>query len=135
MITHGDLGKGLLSTVSMLVQDNDMLESIGFFPGQGAEDLQKKIVEKLDYMNSCEGVLCFVDMLGGTPSNVVSEFVVRDKNQKIKLVAGVNLPILIEAIALRYSMKLPELVSHILGVGKNSIIDVGEILLGGMKSS
>ena len=56
------------------------------------------MIEKaLDRVRTPEGILILTDMFGGTPTNIASTFLDQDK---VEVVTGVNLPMLIKFVQL-----------------------------------
>lgn len=125
VVTHGSLGEALLSTASMIIGDNEMIFSLSLNPGEGFEDLEKNLNDVLTFMKGCDGVICFADLLGGTPSKVLCNALLKNKN--LEVITGVNLPILLEAIISRNTMKFEDLVHYIVERGKDSINNLGSI--------
>ena len=71
--------------------------------------------------SECDGVLVFVDLLGGTPFN--QSMLVSADVDNMAVVAGTNLPMLIELIMTRSdSSELGELVEKAVQVGKDGVI-------------
>lgn len=65
-----------------------------------------------------------MDLYGATPYNA-SVLNTRDFSQtdrKIRVICGVNLPMMLEAVSLRDSLGLEKLYEHILEIGKDSIV-------------
>jgi PTS system mannose-specific IIA component len=57
-----------------------------------------KIRDALSKLRSYDGVVIFTDMFGGTPTNISLPFL---EKQKIEIITGVNLPMLIKFVNLQ----------------------------------
>jgi mannose PTS system EIIA component len=64
------------------------------------------------------GVVVLTDMFGGTPSNLGMTFLERDR---VEVITGVNLPMLIKLTSLRGSSNLLDVAQKIREDGRNAI--------------
>lgn len=136
LVTHGGFARGILSTLGMIAGDVDAVEAMsveeGDDPGQFVNELRAKVNE-LDEDPNIDGVLVLVDLLGGTPSNSVTQ-ILRDADpSKLRCVTGLNFPMLVEAVFSRDTMSLPELEASCIEAAKNGVISLTE-LFGGTDS-
>jgi len=97
--THGWAAEQLLKTAEMLLGEQENIGWIDFVPGENAETLIEKYTAQLEKLQTSEGVLFLVDTWGGSPFNAASRIVV-DK-PKHEVVAGVNIPMLVETLMAR----------------------------------
>ena len=74
-----------------------------------------------------EGVLIATDMFGGTPSNLGITFL---ESNKVEVVTGVNLPMLIKAANLREQRDLTEVARSLREHGRNAIWVASDLLKG-----
>jgi PTS system mannose-specific IIA component len=74
-----------------------------------------------------EGVLVATDMFGGTPANLGITFLEPDK---VEVVTGVNLPMLIKAANLREEQDLTEVARSLRDHGRNAIWVASDLLKG-----
>lgn len=123
VVTHGKFCEGLLDSVEMIMGDKNDIIPISLTPECGLGELKEMIRNQLEACES-EECLIFVDLFGATPFNASvmnsRDFATADK--KIRIISGVNLPILIEAKSLRETMDLDALYEHLLEIGKESIV-------------
>lgn len=120
--THGALAQELVKTTALIMGDQPELEYISLEVHEGIEDLQRKITAML----KPEGCLMLVDMFGGTPSNVALAL---SQQYPIRVLAGANLPMLIEALTHRALMDIDQLARFVEEKGKKSIFYANQILL------
>ena len=93
LVSHGRFCEELKTTTEMIMGPQEDIHAVALLPEEGPEDFAAKFLETvIDF----EDYLVFADLLGGTPCNVVSRFIM--EGQDIELYAGVNLPMVIEFI-------------------------------------
>lgn len=128
IVTHGCLGQSLLDTSEIILAkqpENTMALSIDLT--QNVDFLHEKIAEALDYLNNSDGVLVLTDMFGGTPSNLSYSFM---EAGIVEVIAGINLPMLIQAVGWRKKKPLPVLAHDLEEFGKKSISLASNVLKG-----
>ena len=92
IITHSDIGQSLYNTAvaiigSATLNTEIMTASMDCDP----EEILKQARKLLKKLNGNNGVMVLTDMYGATPSNIATELL----NQKMVLVSGLNLPMLL----------------------------------------
>jgi PTS system mannose-specific IIA component len=90
-----------------------------------SEDLIKTIAEKIDALDKGSGVLVLTDMFGGTPSNLSLSFL---NDERVEVLTGVNLPMVISAVQWRDSLSLKELGERAESEGRRSITLAGNMI-------
>lgn len=113
--THGFSSVELLKSAEMIVGIQKNVETITFEEGQGLEELNNSYQESLKKLSRCQSILILVDILGGSPFNVGAL-------QKHPLIAGVNIPMLLELFMKRDTVSLDQLVKDTILAGKESIV-------------
>jgi mannose PTS system EIIA component len=91
------------------------------------QDARAELGAAIARVQGPEGVLVVTDMFGGTPSNLGITFL--DK-QKVEVVTGVNLPMLIKLSSLREAADLTEVARQIREHGRNAIWVASDLLHG-----
>ncbi|WP_024614275.1 mannose/fructose/sorbose PTS transporter subunit IIA [Clostridium sp. Ade.TY] len=117
--THGNFSEELLNSSEMIFGKQENVGYITFKPGEGLEDLVDKYNEVISELDTKDGVLFMVDLFGGSPYNVASMMAL--KNDNMEVVAGVNLPMVLEIFGSMKFLNLKELVSVALTAGNKSI--------------
>ena len=100
--SHGEFAAGIKQSGSMIFGEQKKVESVVFMPSEGPEDLQRKLQEAIAKVDS-EEILFLVDLWGGSPFNQANKLF-EEAPEHRAIVAGLNLPMLIEAYASRFSM-------------------------------
>ena len=68
---------------------------------------REEIIKSVKKVNTGKGVVILTDMFGGTPSNLAISIM---EEEKVEVVAGVNLPMLIKISSLRNECEIKELI-------------------------
>jgi mannose PTS system EIIA component len=97
IIAHGTLGESLIHCAShMLNRRPPRLRQLGVAAQDDPVVLLPQARALVRDLDSGAGVLILTDMYGGTPSNIASKLILPGK---VEAVAGVNLPMVIRALA------------------------------------
>ena len=125
IVTHCDLGKELLNAAEFIVGKIDAASTIPVVQTTGSEGLRTEIAAKVTALDSGGGVIILTDMFGGTPSNLSLSFL---KKEKVEVLTGVNLPMIIAIVQWRNSLKLSEVAEKALEAGKTGIALTSRLL-------
>lgn len=119
LVTHGELGKGLKNTLGMFTSETDHVHYVSL-DESGVENFRNALVSKVEeiYVEG-EEILVLADLFGGTPFNTAT-VEVKAKYQGVEIIAGVNLPMLIEA-ALMKDMSINDIVDTLIDGGASSV--------------
>ena len=97
--------------------------SIGWYDDvQTATGMIQKALERVQ---TPDGVLILTDMFGGTPTNIASTFL---DHEKIEVVTGVNLPMLIKLAQIGEGENLASAAKMVREQGQNSIYIASQLL-------
>jgi PTS system mannose-specific IIA component len=122
VVTHGQLAAELVNAARQIVGEIPRIAavSIGWADDMNAarEAIEGALVEV-----GAEGALVLTDMFGGTPTNVMLPFL----SERVEIVTGVNLPMLIKLTSLREG-DLLEVARVIREQGKGAIYVASEVL-------
>lgn len=121
--SHGNMCEGILDSMKMIACDNSNIFVLKF---KEDYDYVNELRKQLDKMNKeYDGTLIFTDIKSGTPFNESYKYIYENKKTNIKIVTGMNLPMLIEvSLALNYENDLNKLVLLALESGKDSITSI-----------
>ena len=128
IVTHCDLGREFLNAAEFIVGPIDAADTIPITQTADSEKILKMIKEKVKSLNKGQGVLILTDMFGGTPSNLSLSFL---KEEKVDVLTGVNLPMIIAIVQNRTNMKLGDLAEVAQKAGKMGISLAGKLLESG----
>ncbi len=126
VVTHGNMASGLVDAARMIVGEIDQLETIGLMEKEDIEGLMARIQEAISKVDSGEGILILVDLPGASPFNASARIAMQA--EAVRVVTGVNLPMLAELLVMRESSSLDELVAKALEAGKAGVMTLSAIL-------
>jgi len=123
ILTHGKLADGLKNSVEMIMGQNESFNTLGLYEGDDFSEFKDNVLEHISLLDTGEGVLVLVDLFGASPYNSVmfnyQEIKSREKN--VRLITGVNLPMVIESLNARNYMKLDQLYEEVMNMGISNI--------------
>jgi PTS system mannose-specific IIA component len=126
VVTHGGLAQELVRTVQIIVGTQPLLFPVCLEEHEGIEDLQRKLQDIRPAAEAgSSGALVLVDMFGGTPSNVSLGL---SQTLGLRVITGVNLPMLLEALTHRTHLDLLALAKMVAEKGCRSVFDANELL-------
>jgi len=125
IVTHCDLGAELLNAAQFIVGKIDNADTVPITETTGSEKIRKVIEERVNALNTGDGVIILTDMFGGTPSNLSLSFL---KKEKVEVLTGVNLPMIIAIIQNRPNLKLDAVAEKAQEAGKNGISLASKLL-------
>lgn len=120
---HGELAKEFKNSTEMIFGTVQDVHPISFHPGENTVDLKNKI-EDVIQDNGLDEVLIFTDIFGGSPYNASS--MIAMENEKVDVVAGVNLAIILETVAMS-SLALQDLVQNVNNIAPETIKIFSEV--------
>ena len=121
LASHGQFAEGILQSGSMIFGEQENVKAVILKPSEGPDDLKAKLEEAVASFDNQDEVLFLVDLWGGTPFNQ-SNTLFEEHKDKWAIVSGLNLPMLIEAYASRFSMESAhEIAAHIIETAKDGV--------------
>lgn len=123
LASHSSVAQSLLDAAQMFLGEQENAAAIGLFSGDSPADFEAALQELVDNRADGEECLILCDLLSGTPFNTASKISYRDDT--IKVIYGMSLPAVVEALSCREEMSLAELSEDVvktaqegLGIGK-----------------
>ncbi|EIW19044.1 MULTISPECIES: PTS sugar transporter subunit IIA [Pelosinus] len=99
IVAHGCFASALLTTAEEIAGKQEQVISLNFTTGENTADLQLRIKEAARSVDTGQGTIIFVDLLGGSPYQAAA--IVAMQQSGIEMVAGVNMPMLLEILPVR----------------------------------
>jgi PTS system mannose-specific IIA component len=130
VVTHGQLAAELLNAAEAIVGDLPQFAAVSIGWHDESEDAREEIRQAIARVQGDAGVLLLTDMFGGTPSNLGLTFLEPDR---IEVVTGVNLPMLIKLTSLRESRDLLAVARELGETGRKAIHVASDLLRGDAK--
>ena len=125
IITHGNLALELKAAMEHVIGLQKNTEIISINPDDDLEIKKEDIAKSIKKIDNNSGIIILTDMFGGTPSNLAITFLVPEK---IEIISGVNLPMLVKIAELRDSKNLLEVIGAGKEAGQKYISIASEIL-------
>ena len=120
VVSHGQLATELLNAAEMIVGDLPKFAAVSIGWHDDVGDAREDIAQAIERVRgeADAGVLLLTDMFGGTPSNLAMTFI---ETNKIEVITGVNLPMLIKLAGQAKSSDLLAVARDMREHGKNAI--------------
>ena len=127
LVGHCNLAEEFHKTVKAIVGEVDYFISVRVEFDDVPDKSMKRVSDAIKKVDNGDGVLVLTDMFGGTPSNLSLSFLEEDR---VEVLSGVNVPMLIRLITLRESKKknLMVLAKDLKSYGRKNICIASEIL-------
>jgi PTS system mannose-specific IIA component len=126
LVTHGKLAEELKTAALTIQPDLESIVAVALEWNQTGEDARERIAEGLRQADQGDGVVILTDMFGGTPTNLTLPFLQKDR---VEIVTGVNLPMVLKCAALQKSGKSVVDVAHLAkDRGQRSIYVASDLL-------
>ena len=127
VVTHGQLATELVNAAEMIVGDLPRFTAVSIGWHDDVNDAREDIAQAIERVRGSEGVLLLTDMFGGTPSNLGMTFLETDR---VEVITGVNLPMLIKLAGLRESSNLLAVAQAMREHGRHAIWVASDLLRG-----
>jgi len=125
LVTHGRLASEFIVAMEHVVGPQERIAGICIGPDDDMDQRRKDIAEAIAGVDDGGGVIILTDLFGGTPSNLAISLM---KSDKIEVIAGVNLPMLIRLEGARKTMDVRAAVAAAREAGRKYISVASEIL-------
>lgn len=97
---HGEFARGILQSAEMIFGKARKVVAVTLAGNESVEDLVNHYQAAIQQLQPVSELLFLVDLWGGSPFNAARQLVARHP-ENYGLVAGLNLPMLIEALAIQ----------------------------------
>jgi PTS system mannose-specific IIA component len=125
VVAHGRLGEEYLAASEMIVGRLPQLAAVAALAQEGGDAIRERLVAAIREVDGGDGVLVLTDMFGGTPCNLSLSLLERER---VEVISGVNLPMLIALATHREGKGLGELAAFLKAYGQKNINLASEIL-------
>lgn len=119
VVTHGSMAEGILDAAGMIVGDLTGVRAIALREMDAVEDLMERISAAIEEVDEGDGALVLVDLFGASPFNASARLVAERGGERLEVITGVNLPMVLEVAIQRSTESFEELVpiAHQAGTG------------------
>lgn len=125
IVTHGKLADEFIHAVEHIVGKQEQIVAICIGPEDRMETRRADIETAITQVGKGVGVIILTDMFGGTPSNLAISLLEEDK---VEVVAGLNLPMLVKLCRIRKECNLQKAASAAQDAGRKYINIASQIL-------
>lgn len=125
VVTHGQLAVELVNAVEAIVGDLKQVQAVSIGWHDDVDEARQEIGQAIARVATPAGTLVLTDMFGGTPSNLAVTFLVPDR---VEVVTGVNLPMLLKLATLRQADNLREVARVVREHGQSAVWVVSDLL-------
>lgn len=122
LISHGRMAEEVKKSAELIMGPQDHIHTVVLLPEEGPEDFEKKFNDTIKDFDEPD-ITVFADLMGGTPANTVSRLIMSG-NDKIHLIAGMNLAMVIEWL----NSQMVGNDSYYVNAGKAGIVDINQML-------
>lgn len=120
---HGHFATGLGSSLKLITGNTENIVYVDFEADHSTDTLTENINKGLDELKDCDGVLVLSDLAGGSPFKSAVECKVARPDQAIEVLAGSNLPMLIEGSMAMAAFDSPlDMAQSLIETGKDYIV-------------
>lgn len=127
VVTHGQLATELVNAAEAIVGDLPRFAAVSIGWHDDVSVAREEIGAAIERVQGRGGVLVLTDMFGGTPTNLGVTFLQPDR---VEIVTGVNLPMLIKLANLRTDAPLGTVAKEMREHGQNAIWVASDLLRG-----
>jgi len=123
--THGRLAEELLLAAEGICGELPQCRAMTLSAASAMDDAREALGEHIAEVDQGDGVLILTDMFGGTPANLALTFL----DERIEVVTGVNLPMLMKLATCRGpDAKLEDVAKVVASHGQKNITLASELL-------
>ena len=119
IVGHGNFATGALSATRLVAGAPENVYALDFSEGMNPAELKEKMQADI----STQEILVMADLAGGTPFRTAVELKMTLPEKQIRVVAGANMPALMEAAFSSDSMNLAELTATVVQTGVEGLVD------------
>ena len=131
--SHGPLAQGLLDTTKLFFGEQKQLKACCLGAEESPDEFINVLKDAITEVDTGDGVIVMCDMLFGSPCNCLARIIAEDlDNENIQVLSGVNLSMVLQALAVRENGPLT--VRDLLESGTDGIADLKAVLRANLKN-
>lgn len=123
---HGKFPEGVLSAIELVAGKPEHVTGVNFLGGQSSQELKEAMAEAVDRMEEND-ILILADLAGGTPFNTAALLKAERADKNIRLLAGTNLPAVVEAVFSRACVSFEELIPMVKAAAEDGVVNIDEL--------
>jgi mannose PTS system EIIA component len=118
--THGHLASSFLEVAEDILGEQEAVAAVGVLPRDGAKEIKTHLIEAVDDVQRADGVLILTGIFGESDCQMSR---ILFAGQRIRIVTGLNLPMLLKVLTHRSELNLEDLVACACEGGRSGILD------------
>ncbi|HZK65521.1 MAG TPA: hypothetical protein VFC34_15375 [Puia sp.] len=122
--THGALARGIQSSLDIIIGPVENVFIIQAYL-EGNKSIESELAKVLEQVSTADELVIFSDLLGGSVNNQILRFALRER---IHIVSGFNLPLVIEIILSDANEPVQEVIKNALVRAKEQMVYVNELI-------
>ena len=120
---HGLFAEGIQSSATMIAGANENARYVCFKEGMSIEDLAAKLNGAFAELSNCDSIIVLSDLPGGSPFPTAAECAFGNTRQKIVVLSGTNLPMVITALSMiAFEEDVDALANELVFEGKDGVV-------------
>lgn len=125
--SHGPMAQGILDTSKLFFGEQAQMVACCLNAEDNPDEFVDVLKKAVNDVDTGDGVIVFCDMLFGSPCNCMARIIGEDlDNDKIEVVTGVNLAMILQILAVRESSDVS--IQDLLTSGNEGIADLKAVL-------
>lgn len=121
---HGKFASGIKSSLDIIIGETEHIFVIDAYVN-GNKSLEEDLRKILDIIGPDDELIVFSDLMGGSISNQVLQFALREN---VHIVSGMNLPLLIDIIMADPTVPVADTIENSLLAAKEQIVYLNKII-------
>lgn len=124
LVSHKGVASGLKNTAGMVVGEMaDNISVVELTAEDGVESFAKNLENFiLNWLSDGKTAVIFADLMGGTPFNQTERILLQHNlKNKAKVIAGMNLPMILEALSKEISVWTVDDLNELIEIGREGI--------------
>jgi mannose/fructose/sorbose-specific phosphotransferase system IIA component len=135
LVGHGPLANGLKGAVEMIGGPQEAFAVVRLRPEDDVDRVANRLeraLRRLGVAPDAEAMI-FADLFGAAPANAAASLLRTRPN--IEIVAGMNLPMILDAALARDGVSARELADRAIESGRESVRDVGAVIRAALEAA
>ena len=122
--THGSFAAGIKSSLEIIIGKTENIFLIQAYTEEN-KSIREELEEILKSVDDLDELIVFTDLAGGSITNQVLEFALR---QKVYVIAGLNLPLLLDIILADPDSPADEVIETGISNARDQIVFINKLL-------
>lgn len=95
LMSHGNFAKSAIESAELIIGKQENYDTLSVFTTNQVDNLKQEMINKINNLNTLNGLVILTDIIGGTPTNLAGNLMTKEN---IIICSGLNLPMLLEVL-------------------------------------